>query len=396
MTLYKKLPKRLLLLCCIVFTTTQISLTQTPTPPPPPEPPTEEITLIWDSTSLIIIIPNAPALPILLNSLLLLVADAPMGYIEYLRNYPDLKTTTATLIDKVTGPLCIYFHVGDPNPPPFCRNVSDDGSGYIPIDILENSIFWTDPLAPSNLKNIEVYNDQTLIETCNAASQSFGCPVAWPVVGDMELVTDGDERFYIDRTETTRDAYDLFIQAGGYSNPDYWSNNGWEWVQGEGRQGPMESAGNPDDGNHPRAGLAGYEADAYCRWRARITGQQIRLPTTTEWQLAARGGADDGRRFPWGDSPPEGRANYDEFGNPGDTQTKPVGTYPAEGILLVDMIGNVAEWSLDPGTMEPNTLMGGSYLSREDELGIDNLDPRDPGDPLFILDAGVRCILELG
>ena len=65
------------------------------------------------------------------------------------------------------------------------------------------------------------------------------------------------------------------------------------------------------------------------------------LPSELEWEKSARGGLEH-PVFSWGDTPDGNRANYDESAV-GDTAV--VGCFPANGLGLHDMVGNVWEWT---------------------------------------------------
>jgi formylglycine-generating enzyme required for sulfatase activity len=177
-----------------------------------------------------------------------------------------------------------------------------------------------------------------------------------------------DYSFQIARFPVTNAEYARFIDTGGYTQQEWWTEQGWIYIspEGERRWDPKELEGKAitqprlwDDSRfnnpaQPVVGVSWYEAAAYCRWltaQGHTQGwlpkdQEIRLPTSLEWERAAR--HTDQRPYPWGteESTPE-RANYreTEIGRP-----SPVGCFAAGAAVcgVQDMAGNVLEWLATP------------------------------------------------
>lgn len=135
------------------------------------------------------------------------------------------------------------------------------------------------------------------------------------------------DAFWMDQLEVTNAMYLLCIQNGRCTPPQNFKSS---------RRNDYFT--NPEFKDYPVVYVTWGQAKAYCEW----TGG--RLPTEAEWERAARG--DDWRTFPWGEDKADGlRANYNMI--VGDTSR--AGTYPlgASPFGVLDMAGNVAEWTND-------------------------------------------------
>ncbi|MFG3099157.1 formylglycine-generating enzyme family protein [Streptomyces sp. NPDC048182] len=140
----------------------------------------------------------------------------------------------------------------------------------------------------------------------------------------------------------------------------------WLGVEGASWRAP-EGPGSDLDGrgDHPVTHVSHHDALAYCAWAG------LRLPTEAEWEYAARGGL-AGARYPWGDDlTPDGREMCNTWQGTfphrsdrpgGATGTVPVTAYEPNGYGLLNMAGNVWEWTADAWGPAERVIRGGSYL----------------------------------
>jgi len=160
--------------------------------------------------------------------------------------------------------------------------------------------------------------------------------------------------FAIARTATSYQQYADFVDNEGYSNKQFWDDEGWQWLQENNITGPdgwkKDSNGNwlikQFDQWHslrPNAAVIHinwYEANAWCRWAGR------RLPSEAEWELAASGTPENinaKRSYPWG--------NTQATINHANMDSRAMGTIDVNALPEGDsafgcrqMMGNTWEW----------------------------------------------------
>jgi len=130
----------------------------------------------------------------------------------------------------------------------------------------------------------------------------------------------------------------------------------WAWTPGADwrhPEGPDSTVNGRD--RHPVTHVSLFDARAYADWAGK------ELPTEAEWEYAARGGL-DGARFAWGDEELihhrrqanswQGEFPWQNTLDDGFAGTSPIGSFPANGYGLVDVTGNVWEWTVDPWTID--------------------------------------------
>jgi formylglycine-generating enzyme required for sulfatase activity len=124
--------------------------------------------------------------------------------------------------------------------------------------------------------------------------------------------------------------------------------------------------GRPPSGReeHPVVLVTWDEARRYCEWRGKQRGEVRRLPTSAEYEKAARGEA--GFVYPWGNVFEPDKLNSAAQG-PGDTTAS--GAYPAGaspyGVL--DLAGNVFQWTATKLDSDKMVVKGSAW---EDHAGV--------------------------
>jgi formylglycine-generating enzyme required for sulfatase activity len=157
--------------------------------------------------------------------------------------------------------------------------------------------------------------------------------------------------FQIAHVPVTVSQYEEFLEIDPATEKRWWSDEGWEWLNGRADGWGRKNRRVPDDWKnqskkpaHPVTGVTAFEVEAYCVWLGSVKNKAIRLPTEVEWEYAARG--DDGRPFPWGED------------------------FDARLVNVMDMCGNVQQWTSSayealPGEQTPpgpaRVARGGSF-----------------------------------
>jgi formylglycine-generating enzyme required for sulfatase activity len=184
--------------------------------------------------------------------------------------------------------------------------------------------------------------------------------------------------YSIAKYPVTNAQFKLFMDAGGYDQPRWWTPLGWQIRMDEGWTHPRSwKASQWNHAEQPVVDVCWYEAVAFCLWLSEVSGEDIMLPTEQQWQYAAQGV--DGRLYPWGDTWDCTRCN-NSVSPCSSNITTPVAQYQTLGespFGVVDMVGNVLEWCLtdyDTLTNDLNSetnihvIRGGAWSERDPEM----------------------------
>lgn len=179
--------------------------------------------------------------------------------------------------------------------------------------------------------------------------------------------------FWMGAHEVTHDEFDLFFKDESVPQ-----NTKVDAVTRPSPQYIDLSWGMGKEGGYPANSMQQLTAMMYCRWLYQKTGVFYRLPTEAEWEYAARAGAKT--IYPFGDDAKE-LETYAWLNSNSKGVYQKVGQLKPNAWGLYDMLGNVAEWTMDqydadyytkladgaldpvstPTSRHPRAVRGGSF-----------------------------------
>ncbi|MEM1106672.1 MAG: SUMF1/EgtB/PvdO family nonheme iron enzyme [Pseudomonadota bacterium] len=273
-------------------------------------------------------------------------ADTAESYTGYLRKHPtgpnaaEARARRDRLVAQAADASAFAQAEAVGTARSYAAYLADFPSGAFRMD----AIAALDRLRPAPGRAFQDCSACPTMVTLPAGTAQLGAPAtdpdASPAEGPGRPVTFGTI-FAVAETEVTFNDWQACVSAGGCRAIS--ADNGW------GR------------GTRPVINVTWQDASGYAAWLSSATGYSYRLPSEAEWEYAARGG--ETRRFPGGTAAAvcaiangAGQESGLAWSNtacadPAPDQTLPAGSLLANGFGLKDMLGNVAEWTLDCNTL---------------------------------------------
>src|SRR5262249_54009657 len=96
--------------------------------------------------------------------------------------------------------------------------------------------------------------------------------------------------FSIAKYPVTNSQFAKFIEAKGYEQQQWWTDEGWKAKERDNWTEPrfwQNEKYNKSD--HPVVAISWFEAVAFCLWLSKMSNENIMLPTEQQWQRAAQG-----------------------------------------------------------------------------------------------------------
>jgi 5-histidylcysteine sulfoxide synthase/putative 4-mercaptohistidine N1-methyltranferase len=142
--------------------------------------------------------------------------------------------------------------------------------------------------------------------------------------------------------------YLAFMQDGGYTTKSYWTTDGWKWAAYKKARHPafwvpkgktyryrtmLEVIDMPWDWP---VDINYLEAKAFCNWKSKKTGKQLRMPTEAEWHLLWQHAGIEDEPY-WKKAPGNIALEH-------GASSCPVTSFPFKGGFY-DIVGNVWQWT---------------------------------------------------
>ncbi|NIG52357.1 formylglycine-generating enzyme family protein [Chitinophaga sp. Cy-1792] len=174
--------------------------------------------------------------------------------------------------------------------------------------------------------------------------------------------------FFMGATEVTYDEYNEYADQDKPGLPDGMTRPSPPYID--------LTLGMGKSGGYPANSMSQYGALMYCRFLYYKTGVFFRLPTAAEWEYACRAGSD--KAYPFGDDASQ-LNKYAWYKQNSEGKYHKVAQLQPNVWGLYDMMGNVAEWTMDqydenaianvtaedpwtqPTAKVPRLLKGGNY-----------------------------------
>lgn len=275
----------------------------------------------------------------------------------------------------------------------------------------------TAPIAGTAIRDCPACPEMTVLpagrfKQGSAGAPGYEQPLHWVVIGHpiaMSTAPVTVENFQQFVTATGRDMQGCDTYDGGWKHrpADSW-----------------EQPGFAQTGTHPVTCVSWNDAQAYASWLSSRTGHRYRLPSASEWEYAARAGAETPQ--PWGAGGKDACADanvadasagrrYPGWAvfpcDDGYIYTAPVGAFKANPFGLNDMLGNVLQWTEDcwhdnyagapidgsawaDGDCSVHEIRGGSWFSNPTYVRSDYRD-RFPAD-YRTSSVGIRLVRDIG